>query len=209
MAAAATAASAVSADQPGGRTRAAAAARPASAPSRRSTNARKAKKTTVAASRWKFDSGWPPKNCSGHHGGEAADGQGRRPADDPLGEQEQPRQQRPHVRLRPGDPDQEVEAERVDQPGQQRAAEAHAERATEQVGAEGGGKHLQHRDQPERPPERQHVGGQAERRQHRRLRVREVRAPGRDVGVPQRRVREPLARVSSQGWNWTAESTSS
>ena len=75
--------------------------------------------------------------------------------------------QRPDVGQRPGHPHEEVEAEGEDEPGQQRAAEAHAERAPEQVGPERGGEYLQHADHAERPPERQHEGRQAERRQDR------------------------------------------
>ena len=57
---------------------------------------------------------------------------------------------------------------------------------------------LQRPDQPQRPPERQHVGRPRERREDRRLHVRVERPPALDVRVPERDVRQPLARVGQE-----------
>ena len=85
----------------------------------------------------------------------------------------------PRPRLRPGDPDDEVQAEPVDQAGEERPGVAHRERARQQERAECRREHLEHRDHAERPPERQQVGRQAERREPRRLRVGEEGPPER------------------------------
>ena len=102
----------------------------------------------------------------------------------------QPGQQRPHVRLGPRDPDEHVEAEAEHEPRHQRPAEAHSQSPAQQEGPEGGGEHLQRGDHPERPPEGQQVGGEAEGGEHGRLGVGQVRPPGADGRVPERGARQ-------------------
>src|SRR4051794_37195616 len=115
-----------------------------------------------------------------------------------VGGQQHPRQPRPHARQRPREPDDVKQAEPGDQARQQRAADALAERARQEVGPERRHPQLQRPDQPQRPPERQHVGRQRERREDRRLHVREERPAALDVGVPERDVRQPRACVGEE-----------
>ena len=150
----------------------------------------------MTPSRWKFDSGCPPKNCSATTAASPRPAAGGA-ADHQVGQQQQPGQQGPDVGQRPGEP-------RPGSTGRRRrpspASSAPAKRMpsarAEQVGAEGRDEHLQSTPiTPQRPPERQHVGGQAERREHAGLRVGEEGPPAADVRVPQRRVGQALARV--------------
>ena len=131
----------------------------------------------------------------------AAAGSGPRAPQEPLGEQQQPRQQRPHAGLRPGHPDDEVEAEGVDErrPAARRAKRM-PERARQQERPERRGEHLQHRDHAERPPERQDVGqGRLNGDSIADCALREERPPAPEVRVPERRVGQPVAGVLQPG----------
>ena len=143
--------------------------------------------------------GVPGEELQRHDGGQAAGGQQPRPADEALREQEQPRQQRPDPGVVVGQPRHHPQVQREDEAGHQRPAEAQAERAAEQVRAEGRDPELEHGDPPERRPERQDVGGQVEGAEDGRLAVGLQRPPRRDRRVPQRRVRERGRRAVQEG----------
>ena len=130
-----------------------------------------------------------------HHGRQADGRQERRSTCKQQHEEQQPRDEREHVVSRPGQPPDHEEAEAVGQPGQERPPEAHAQSPREQVRAERRGEQLHHGGHRKRGPERQHVGGQAEWREDRRLRRRQEGAAAHDVRVPQRYVRQLGTRV--------------
>ena len=112
---------------------------------------------------------------------------------------QEPRQPGEHARKRPAQPHDEVHPESEDTAGGEGTAETHAETAREQERPERGDEQLQRGDERERTPERQDVGRRAERREHRRLPVAHEGAPEHDVRVPQRSVRQPVARVLHEG----------
>ena len=119
----------------------------------------------------------------------------RRSSHHPVGGQQHPRQPGPHTRQRPGQPDDVEQAKPRHHAGEQRAAQAQAQRPGQQERPERHHPQLQRGDQPQRPPEGQHVRRPRERREDRRLHVGEQRPPALDVRVPQRHVRQPVARV--------------
>ena len=177
-----TAASAAPAGQARRRRPAIGPRRPGSSPSRRSTAQPEGEEDhRRLPSRWKFDSGWPPKNCSATTAASPATGSGpgaritRSVSSSSQGSSAQT------FGLRPGDPDERSRGRSAKtSPASSAPPKRMPERAAEQEGPEGRGEHLEQRDHAERPPERQHVGGQAEGRQHRRLGV------GEDTGARRR-----------------------
>ena len=117
-----------------------------------------------------------------------------RPSPQAVGQQAQPGRVGPDGRGGPRDPADHPEAEAEHRPRQQRAPEAQAEGAPEQVGPEGGDEQLERGHDRERVPEGQDVARQVQRGEDRRLRVGQVGTAAHDGRVPQRHGREDAAR---------------
>ena len=129
------------------------------------------------------------------HAREPARGQRSRPADHELDQRQRPRDQRVDARQRPRQPHDEERPEREHDPAQQRPSEAHPEQPCQNKSPKRRQEQLQSRHHRERFPERQHVGRDAERREHRGLPVGQERATRRHKRIPQRNRRKPRAGV--------------
>ncbi len=181
---------------------AAASAVPASTPPANQRNfrgPRSSAKSVATASTWKLVSGCPPVNWTATASASSASARpdGRRRtalsvASSTHGSHAQTEDSGQD------EPDDVEEPEARDEPGEQRSAVSLAQLSGKQVGAERGDPQLQRADEAERPPERQDVGGPRERREDRRLHVREERAAALDVRVPERDVRQPCPRVGQK-----------
>jgi hypothetical protein len=122
---------------------------------------------------------------------QARAGEQVRSAHQAIREQQQPRDQGPDAEVRVDDPRHRLQVQREDEPGQQRAPEAHAERRPRQhEGPERGDPELHHPDPAEGRGKRQDVRRQAVGREDRRLQVRQERPARDDVRVPELDVRE-------------------
>ena len=161
-------------------------------------HSRSARNAAVASSAWKLDSGCPPRNCSAGHRGQAAPASRSGLSHEPVGQQQHPRHQRPDAHVRIGDPGDHPEAERRRRARRAARPPKRMPSARPSRNMPNAATHsLSTAIQPERRPERQHVGGQREGREDRRLGVGQERPPADDVGVPERDVRHPLGARSA------------
>ena len=94
-----------------------------------------------------------------------------------------------------GMPGHHEQPEGEDQSAEKGPGYAHLQSPSQEVRAHCGNHDFEHSDQAQRPPERQDVGGDAERGENGRLHVGQIRGAPHDVGVPQGYVRELGGRV--------------
>ena len=147
-----------------------------------------------ARSAWKLDSACPVDELKPDQRREPGAREQVGALDEAIGEEQQPRDQRPDTLGRVDDPGDHLQVQGEDDPGEQRPAEAQAQRPGQQVGPERRHPQLEHADPAQRRPERQEVSGNAEGREDGGLVVGLEWPPAHDVGIPERDVRERILR---------------
>ena len=153
--------------------------------------------------------GVPAEKLQPEHARESARDQRSRPPDQQLDQRERPRDERVDAGQRPREPHHEERPEREHDSAEQRPAEPHSQQPSENKRPKRREEQLQHRHDRERLPERQHVGRDAERREHGGLPVCQQRTSRHHVRVPQRSRRKLGGLYCRNGSNTSAGSASS